>query len=72
MHAGPEVPPREPTVGADAEKEDGDDMGFLGLGAFEALILAGTGIGAIALVAVGAAVVKLAFWGPARRRDDES
>ncbi|MGP9844025.1 hypothetical protein [Brachybacterium sp. 107] len=44
----------------------------LGLGLFEAIMMAGTGIGALALVAVGAAVVKLAFWGPARRRDDES
>ena len=47
-------------------------MGFLGLGAFEALMMAGMGIGAVALVAVGAAVVKLAVWGPAapRRRDE--
>lgn len=47
-------------------------MGFLGLGLFEALLLAGMGIGVVALAAVGAAVVKLAFWGPAspRRRDD--
>lgn len=56
----------------DARKEAGNDMQFMGLGVFEALLLAGMGIGAIALAAVGAALVKLAFWGPARRRDDES
>lgn len=44
----------------------------LGLGLVEALLMAGMGIGVLALAAVGAAVVKLAFWGPARRRDDES
>ena len=47
-------------------------MGFLGLGLYEAIILAGTGIGALALAAVGAALVKLAFWGPATRRRDDA
>ncbi|GAA1304396.1 hypothetical protein [Brachybacterium tyrofermentans] len=44
----------------------------LGLGFIEALLLAGMGIGVVALATVGAALVKLAFWGPAaRRRHDE-
>ncbi|MGO1259879.1 MAG: hypothetical protein ACTMII_13085 [Brachybacterium sp.] len=44
----------------------------LGLSIVEAIMMAGTGIGVVALAAVGAALVKLAFWGPAspRRRDD--
>lgn len=35
-------------------------------------MLAGMGIGALALATVGAALVKLAFWGPARRRRDDA
>lgn len=43
-------------------------MNFLGLGLGEAILLAGMGAGALALAAIGAALVKLAFWGPAHRR----
>lgn len=48
---------------------------FFGLGGWELIMLVAMGIVVLVLLVVGAALVKLAFWGPASRRgnveDDE-
>ncbi|MDN5687649.1 MAG: hypothetical protein L0G94_13405 [Brachybacterium sp.] len=44
---------------------------FFGLSGWEVTVLVGMGIGVIVLLVVGAALVKLAFFGPASRRHDD-
>ncbi|MBP2380943.1 hypothetical protein [Brachybacterium sacelli] len=44
---------------------------FFGLGGWELIMLVGMGIVVLVLLVVGAALVKLAFFGPASRRDDD-
>lgn len=43
---------------------------FLGLSGYELIVLLGMAVGVLALLAIGAALVKLAFWGPAERHEN--
>lgn len=43
---------------------------LLGLSGYELIMLVGMAVGVLALLAIGAALVKLAFWGPAERHEN--